>query len=210
MTEQKNNIINNVTDNETVHLYKREFYGLDKKCGEKFNLIDNFNELYNIQTTDRFIQIAEGIIIVIGSLFFLFVEFIFCNDDNIRECSQKIYCGVFIIYVIAVSFCFSNHVIVYINMLPNDYSNYNCSDSITNEIIKKGNINNKKVIMYNMICTFIDGIIIVGNLIALIIGFIWDRIDKCRKKKECKENNKTNCEEYETPYYDVSTYNVNN
>ena len=98
-------------------------------------------------------------------------------------------------------------------MLKNDYSNYNCSDSITNEIIKKGNINNKKSIKYNMICTIPDGIIIAGNLIGFAVGFVWSKINGYEEVKEClntKNNNEQNPEEGKAPYYDSSKYNLNN
>ena len=61
---------------------------------------------------------------------------------------MEIYIFVFIVYIVSVSGCFSFHLIAFIQTLKNDYSNYNCSDSITNEIIKKGNENNKKVLIY--------------------------------------------------------------
>ena len=68
-----------------------------------------------------------------------------------------------------------------------DYSYYNCSDLITNEVIKKGNENNMKLMIYNMICTFTDGIIAASNLIVLIVGFVLDRIDDCKELNESEE-----------------------
>ena len=131
------------------------------------------------------------------------------------------YFWLFIISIIIVSGFFSFNVIAFINILKNDFSNYNCSDSITNEIIKKGNENNKKLIIYNMICTFSNGIIIAGNLIVFVAGLIWIKIDEYKTNKQYINNNKNNNKnnndnEYqnyegdEPAYYDPSDYKVNN
>ena len=54
-----------------------------------------------------------------------------------------------------------------------------------------------------MICTFLDGIMITANLIALIIGLIWGRSDEYMWYNVVNSNsNNQNCEEDETPYYD--------
>ena len=200
----KNIIINTIPQNEKVYLYKREFNGLDKKCDEKLNLIDNFNSFVNIQGIDGTIQIIEGMFITFGCVVLLVFEFFACCE-NFRISLTK-YLAVFIIYMIIVSGCFCFHVIAYINLIKNDYSYYNCSDSITNEIIRKGNENNRNKIKYNMITTFADGIIIAGNLIALIIGLIWDKIENSKIKNESeytKDDINTNCGADETPYYDM-------
>ena len=214
----KNNTLNYVTENETVHLYKREFYGIDKKCDEQFNLIDNFNSFQNFQLIDKIIQLCEGFLITSGCFVIIILEIIFqCEDDDIRYTTKDIYFWAFIINIIVVSGCFIFHVIAYVNILKHDYSNYNCSDSVTNEIIKKGNENNKKVLTYNMICTFPDGIIIAGNLIVFVIGLILIKINEYKENQKFLNNNndnnnnndKQNSEEDETAYYDSSTYKIN-
>ena len=43
-------------------------------------------------------------------------------------------------------------------MIQNDVSDYNCSDSITNEIIRKENEFTKRNIIYTKINLFIDSI----------------------------------------------------
>ena len=178
----KNITINNVTDNEIVHLYKREFYGIDKECDKKFNLIDDFKDLKNIQDFDKLIQTMEGIIIAVVVIpFFLCLEIAFyCS--KLGMISQKVYFWMYLLYIIIICCFLSCHTIAYIKMRESDYSNYNCSDSIINEIIKKGNENNKKLMAYNKTSFYIDAIIIAGNLIGFIIGLIWDIIDKYTKK----------------------------
>ena len=142
--------------------------------------------------------------ITFGCVVLLVFEYFACCE-NFRISLTK-YLAVFIIYMIIISGFFCLHVIAYINLIKNDYSYYNCSDSITNEIIRKGNENNRNKIKYNMITTFADGIIIVGNLIALIIGLIWDKIENSKIKNESeytKDDINTNCGADETPYYDM-------
>jgi len=180
----KNKTINNVTDNEKVYLYKREFYGIYKECDKKFNLIDDFKDLKNIQDFDKLIQTMEGIIIsVVVIPFFLCLEIAFyCS--KLGMISQKVYFWAYILYLIIVGCFLACHIIAYIKLKESDYSNYNCSDSIINEIIRKGNENNKKVMVYNKISFYIDAIIIAGNFLGFIIGLILDIIDKYSKK--CK------------------------
>ena len=86
--------------------------------------------------------------------------------------------------------------------------------SIANEIIKKGNEYNKKLIIYNMICTFINEIMIAGNIMVLIIVFILYIIDEYKFSNNYgnldENNNKQNREEDERPSYDSSNYEINN
>ena len=73
----KNFVFNNSIGNDSVFLYKREFFGIDKKCDEKFNLKDDFNGLIKIQNIDKQIQCAEGIIIVCFISIFFFLKYYF-------------------------------------------------------------------------------------------------------------------------------------
>ena len=58
-------------------------------------------------------------------------------------------------------------------MKDNDYSNgYNCSDPITNEIIRLGNAKNKKLFIYNKICLFSDVTIFACNFLAIIVSLL--------------------------------------
>lgn len=87
-------------------------------------------------------------------------------------------------------------------MINSDYSSYNCSDPITNEIIRQGNENNQKILTYNKLSVYPDVIILAGNLLVVIIGLIWDKIDKyLQKNKNYKGQNDNNNTEEEIPYY---------
>ena len=187
---------------ETVNLYKREFLGIDKKCDEKFNLTDNFKALKKVQNTDKIVQIIEGLLIVSCSPAFIIREIISCALKE-RTVNPKVYFAFFWVYLVAIGGFSIAHIRAYIKMFEYDYSNYNCSDYITNEVIKKGNENNRKVMIYGTIGFYIDAIILAGNILVFIFGLSWELIEKCVKK--CKPNQyqdvHINNEEEEKPYY---------
>ena len=55
---------------------------------------------------------------------------------------------------------------------------YNCSDSITNELIRVGNENNRKAFTYNKICLFSEVALLGANFLVFIVGLIWLLINK--------------------------------
>ena len=196
----KNIIMKSIPDNEKVYLYKREFYGIDKKCDEKFNLIDDLKNFNKIQNNDKKIQIVEGFVIAAFSLMFLLLRI------SVKIVTQKVYCLIYSLYIVAVGGALYYHTISYISIIKYNDINYNCSDSITNEIIKKGNEYNKKLLIINMLSFYIDSISIVGNLIGFIIGLIRHIIEKRSKDNNNKPNeyqsvDNINSEGSEAPYY---------
>ena len=117
--------------------------------------------------------------------FILFLEIAFYYS-KLEMISQKVYFCLYLLYIIFISFFLFFHANAFIGMKESDYSKYNCSDSIINELIKKGNENNKKVMFYNSISFYIDTVIIVGNFLGFIIGLFLDIFDKYTRK--CKSN----------------------
>ena len=199
---------NSTIGNEVVSLYKRGFYGIDKKCDEKFNLTDNYEHLQylnKIQSTDKIIQFVQGFIIGGISIIFIIIEInSYCSQKRIF--SKDFYRISFLAYIFAVGGALAYHTIVYIKIINSKDLDYNCSDSITNEIIKSGNAYNKKMMILTKVSFYIDAVFIAGNIIVFIIGLIWDIIDKCITTKS-KPNEYRNVDNInnsgvsETPYY---------
>ena len=116
--------------------------------------------------------------------------------------SAKVYFYVYLVYIFLICGFLVSHIIAYVEMINSDYSSYNCSDPITNEIIRQGNENNQKILTYNKLSVYPDVIILAGNLLVVIIGLIWDKIDKyLQKNKNYKGQNDNNNTEEEIPYY---------
>ena len=192
--------------NESVSLYKREFYGIDKIYDEKFNLTDDLKNLNKIQKIDKIIQISEGSVMVALSFIALINELQSYSNKKKRYFTQKSYCFIYLLYIVAVGGALSYHTISYISILNYNSINYNCSDSITNEIIKQGNEYNKKVMIKNMLSFYIDSVAIAGNLIGFLIGSILHIIEQRSKDNNNKPNeyqsvDNINSEGSEAPYY---------
>ena len=56
------------------------------------------------------------------------------------------------------------------NLVGSD--DYNCSDSITNKLIRVGNENNKKAFTYSKICLFGEVSLLGINFLVFIVGLI--------------------------------------
>ena len=199
-----NNLFKGKIGNELVYLYKREFYGIDKKCDEKFNLTKDLNNLKNVRKNDKIIQIVEGFVMLASCIVISGLEF---QSHYLLEriISQKIYCIIYFIYILLVGGALAYHTIAYISMIKYNNTNYNCSDSLTNEIIENGFKYNKKVMICNIFSFFIDSIIIVANFIGFIIGLICHIVDKNNYEGRHNEyqnvDNENNSRETKEPYY---------
>ena len=186
--------INSTIGNETVNLYKREFYGLDKKCNEKYNLYVDLEYLRHFQDVDRIIDIVQGVFTIFITSIIICCEIASCFKKE-ATISAKSHCILFIIYLIVACGSLVIHTMAYIQMVKNDHSDFNCSDSITNEIIRIGNDNNKKVFIYNMISFYTDAIFIFANLIGFIIGLILDKLTENNMPSQSEDS------EEDAPYY---------
>ena len=179
-SESQNIVIDNLKGDEVVYLYKREFFGIDKECDEKFNLNqDTFDILNKNEQMERNLLLVEGFIIAIHTLTIFLLEIIFyCCLENLLRIHQSVLC---IFYSIYMGFLISSIIcqsVFLFRIIKNNITDYNCSDPITNEIIKKETEFIKKNIIYTKINLYIDSIFLLGNCLAMIIGLILGRIDK--------------------------------
>ena len=148
--------------------------------------------------TDKIIQILQGFLIASITLPFMLMNIIGCerhNDNKISFQSKLLFW--FYISYIGISCCFLiPKILAFLRMRENGYSDdYNCSDSITNEVIRVGSEKGKKIFIYNKISLFSDVTILACNFIVVLVGLLWNIIDKKinsnKPYDEQKEQNKS-------------------
>ena len=178
---------------EEVSLYKREFLGIDKECDKNHIFTkDSFDSFISSQKSLKALLIAEGFIVLIAAV----VEFIplffmhKCeNDDPELSC---IFYGIGLVPFIP---CFICQIVFFCRIKYNDISDYNCSDSITNELIRIGSEANDKQFLYFTINFYLDVFLAGVNCLNILIVFasIIFGFEKCCKnlckKSESYQNN---------------------
>ena len=111
--------------------------------------------------------------------------------------------------------CFICHIVFFYRIKKYDVTGYDCSDSITNELIRKETKDNYKQILYFTINFYLDVFQVGINCLVLLIGFvipitvilcgefcteikyrILDSSNKSIKKIDVNKNCETNCETY--------------
>ena len=100
--------------------------------------------------------------------------------------------------------CFICHIVYLYRIEKSNIAGYNCSDSITNELIRKGTEDNSKMIIYIKINIFLDVFQIAFNCFVILIGLclmVYDKLkgnydEKLKEvdqsQDECNEKNDTN------------------
>ena len=138
--ECQNIVVPNLVGNELVHLYKREFFGIDKECDKKYNLNDNsYETIHASEQSEFYLLIIEGILIDVIAfplLIFSIASVITCDEEGLV--SGLLHCIFYSIFMALLFCCFICQAVFYSRVASNDLTGYDCSDSITNEIIRKG------------------------------------------------------------------------
>ena len=93
--------------------------------------------------------------------------------------------------------CFICHIVYFVRVSKNDISGYNCSDDITNEVIKKGIKDSTRNIIYIKVNFYLDLVLVLGNILEVIINIIIDKYtekspDESDKSEKSKTNNDIN------------------
>ena len=120
---------------EIVSLYTIEFFGVNKTCNENFNITDISNIKFS-QKADKIIEIVQGFLMTFFGFAFLIYEFVSCVKDR-RIVPSILYFWFYISYlIISLGFLVSKIVAFVRAKKYGGTDDYNCSDSITNELIR--------------------------------------------------------------------------
>ena len=158
-------------NNENVSLFTREFFGIDRECDANFNSTDDFSIIKKTQNADKIIEVLQGFLMAGASLIFFGMEIFTCKNNEEFPIPSKVYFGLYMAYIIISCGFLASKIIAYIRAKNYGITeDYNCSDSITNEVIRKGNENNKNIFTYNKICLFSEVAILGANFLVIIIG----------------------------------------
>ena len=211
-------ILHNLSDIENVSLYQREFLGINKECDKNYILTkDSFDKYNDSVKREKYLLLAEGFILSFAGLLIIIVEFILvcCDNDYLGEDIIKLNCFGYCIYMAMIISCFICHIVFFYRIKKYDVTGYDCSDSITNELIRKETKDNYKQILYFTINFYLDVFQVGINCLVLLIGFvipitvilcgefcteikyrILDSSNKSIKKIDVNKNCETNCETY--------------
>ena len=165
-----------------AHLYKREFFGIEKECNSKYNLKeDSFKYLQDSEESEYYLLIIEGIIIASFSLPLIMMQMLsVCGgDDDDDMIPPWLNCIFYSIFMAMLFCCFVCQAVFYSRIASNDLTGYDCSDDITNEIIKKGFEDSSRNILYIRINFYLELCLFGGNIIAILVGYIMSIFGDC-------------------------------
>ena len=190
-----------IKKDEFVSLYKRELIGLDKECNNLYN--DNQEKLRKNQKNEKTIILAESIIIFSSFIILVLFLCLCCSKPHGHYGGHIIaFMGIFFI-IICVSLNLTSIICqsIFLERMIKYNTSYDCSDEITNEILKAEiNTNESEMILYTVINLGLDAFFFSFNIIAILSFFINEKIREKKfiqglKKNEEKNNNKKNYEE---------------
>ena len=176
LSQRAKDIVMKEIGTEIVSLYTIEFFGVNKTCNENFNITDISNIKFS-QRADKIIEIVQGFLMTFFGFAFLIYEFVSCVKDR-RIVPSILYFWFYISYlIISLGFLVSK-IVAFVRANKYDGTDdYNCNDSITNELIRVGNENSKKAFTYNKICLFSEVALIGAHILVFIVGLIWYLFD---------------------------------
>ena len=98
----------------------------------------------------------------------------------------------FIAFTGFLTICFICHIVAFVRITKYDLTDYNCSDLITNEVIRKGMEKNRPNVIYIKISFYLDLFLFVINCLGVLIGIILEILGKCISSNsvEINENKK--------------------
>ena len=181
----KDSLIGEIKE-EKVSLYKREFLGIDKKCDEKLSFSKKkYDKLIDSEDNEITLLLVE---ISVGGTalgYFLILSLIFgCSSNNTRKAIDIFFTHLLILCVVYFFLHFVSMMCHSVFIGRMNYYNiiYDCSDSITNEILKKEYDKTKKTSLLSIFN-------LVGDIIYIIyfiIVFIYNCLNLEEKEEEEK------------------------
>ena len=169
-------ILDDIEGDPKVSLYSREFLGINKACDDKSSISrNNFDKLKSNQKMEKLCTLTEGIMLfcfVITPIIFIII---ICCKDRYDFAIFNIFNLVFLcLCLILLLACIICHAVFLGRMINNNLS-YDCSDDITNEVLRKENENTRKSIKYTAVNLGIDIFALLFNIILFIIFFITNK-----------------------------------
>ena len=154
--------------------------GIDKECDENKNIskkkYDKLRKNQNMETIVILVEIFFFLFLFIFSVVWCILTRKICRDEQ----SYYIFLFVFlIIYMVILFVCIICHSVFLRRIIDNDLF-YDCSDPITNEVLRQENKNTKKSILWTIINLGGDVFFLVYNSLVVLIFYI---INKC---KDCE------------------------
>ena len=165
-------LIEDDLEGEKVSLYKREFLGIDKTCDEKSDITkDQYKKLNKNQRMEKDCLIYEfGLIFFFLIILTIFTIKEYCNFPDWGALNYLVFIDLLINSVVLLIFIIC-HIVFLIRIMNNDIS-YNCSDDITNEVLRNERKNTKKSIIYSKINLFADLLIFLLSVSLLIVAYL--------------------------------------
>ena len=173
--ESRDLLFDEIKGDEYVSLYKREFLGIDRTCDEKTDIRrEDYEKLRKNQKMEKYCLLVEAIIIL--GLFCVQLICLICHAwDNLGDGLYRLFTVTLITSILLNLSCIICQSVFLRRIIDHDLS-YDCSDKITNEILRKENLNNKNDIKYTTINLRIDCFYILFNLLAFLIIYIYEEV----------------------------------
>ena len=175
-------ILNNLTGSEEVSLYKREFFGIDKQCEEKYKLDnDTYTFIYNSEKSGRLTLIVGGIGITSIYIIIIMMEiasFFYSSKSFFGDFSNCEYGITYAIIIGCLLPIFISEAVFYFRIVGSHFTDYNCGDEMTNEIIKVEIETSTKNIILFTISFYIELTIFVLTCFAALITVFSEKIIK--------------------------------
>ena len=198
-------VLSSLSGYEKVHLYKREFFGIDKECNDKYILNENtYNSMHNSEKSEYTLNLVEGIMGIAFSVGFVTPGIMLIRDKieieemNIKNFPGLLICVFYSILIVFLTVCTICHAVFYSRIVNNNLTGYNCSDLITNEIFRKEIEAGAKNPYYVKINFYLDLIFLLINIFIILIVIILKIIYYCSENNYKIEKKDENSEEKTT------------